>query len=1053
MKIKLKNFALYRKKEHLSFFLSVLVFSCVSTSYGLKPIMAVELNTTTHALQQQISGVITDANGQPIPGVNVIEKGTTNGAQTDFDGVYTLSVSTPNAVLVASFVGFKTKEIALSNETTLNITLEEDISQLDEVVVVGFGSQNSSKVATSVAQVTSEELGTETRPVTNLSSALVGALPGLNSSNSAGGAPGTNQSFSIRGASSLNPTAALVIIDNFEGTLEDINPQEIETATILKDAAAVAIYGARGANGVLLITTKKTKKSENISVTYNLSQSIQSSPKFADLMTAEEYVKFSNVADSGAFSDEVVALAESGFYPDTQWADELYRSSAAQQSHNLTIKGGSENIGVLMNTGYLDQDGLAIGEDNFKRLNLRLKIDADITDWLEVGTNALITNRVINATDITSGTNLIGSPFYPVTSVDGYYVNNDSGSINPIAAAQAGSYNRVSRDNLNIQAYAKIKPLKGLSLEQSISVLKNHTNQRLFNNTFEYINLDFQDADSYTNIASPNRSINPAESDARTFTLASTTSYTVTALTRLNYDFNINNTHNFKVLLGFQSKEYEGEGFGASRKGFALDTPVDLILGEENNTVSGEELGNYSYIENSATLSYFGRLNYDYKNRYIIEGSFRYDGSSYFAENNKYGFFPSVALAWNVKAESFMYNANWVDKLKVRTSYGITGDDNGVEGLTTQLVSYSAAGGYPIGSTTNSGYALGAYANPNLKWETAKILNFGLDVSLFKGKLQVNGDYFINNREDIIDTDSNTADEFGFGDVTANLYDVKSWGWELDLKHENNIGENFSYWVGGNLSYYDNEITDLAGFDSELVAVGQSISDRHGYVTDGYFSSEAEIASHADQTSVGGAYVGGFKYTDQLTIDSDGDGVFDTGDGVINIDDRVIIDNNTATNYRVGFNLGFNYKDLSVSARFYGAFDRNQYFNNALSHEPLLAPNSYAYHLDYWSPDNTDALLPVPVGSGNQNYTSTVSDFIKNNEFIKLQNITIGYNLKKALNIKQLKSVNINLSMENLGVIWTNSPVYKYGWDPEVVTGNFSYPLPLTTSLGLNITL
>ncbi len=1066
MEIKQKNPFFLTKNRVLILTMRVFIFLFLTSSFGAT--LNDNYKTPVAIIQESINGTILDTNGQPLPGVNILEKGTPNGTQTDFDGNFSITLSSSEAILVVSYIGYKTKEVAAKDQTSLTITLEEDVSALEEVVVVGFGTQNKQKVSAAITQVSSEDLGIEKRPVTNVASALIGSMPGLNSTNSEGGSPGTNPTFSIRGTGTTNDSEVLVIIDNFEGTLADVNPQEIESATILKDAAAVAIYGARGANGVLLITTKKTKKGERISVSYNYSNSIQSKGTLPDVTNAQEYVTLSNIAQPNAFSDEVVQLAESGFYPDTNWADAIYGGTAMQQSHNLSLRGGTENTGFLMSVGYLNQDGLAIGDDNFERLNLRLKIDVDVTDWLTVGTNTLITNRITNSVPISTGTNLLGSPFIPVTTEDGYWADSFAGVANPVALASSGSFTKTERDNLNLQLYARVTPLKGLSLEQSVSILKNNTSYRDWDNTYEYVTLDIEDIDSYTNPDSTNRTYVPAEDDARTLTLYSTTSHTITALTKLSYEFNINNDHNFSTLLGFQAIEYEGEGFAASRQGFALDDPVDLILGEENATVAlfetgNQELGNTSYFENTATLSYFGRLNYDYKGRYIIEGSFRYDGSSYFATNNRWGFFPSASVAWNMKSETFMKEANWIDRLKLRASYGLAGDDSGVGAKTIQLVDYDASGGYPIGNESNPGYTLGDYANPDLKWETSKIFNAGLDFSLWQGKFQISADYFINNREDILD-DAQVAEEFGFGggEVASNLYAVKSWGWELDFTHKNKIGKDFSYWVNANLSDYDNEITDLNGYDSVDFAVGQSINNRIGYETDNFFDSQDEIDSYAtadgtliDQSAVNGSYVGGFKFVDQLTSDSDGDGVMDTGDGVINSDDRVVIEENNATNYRFGFNLGFDYKKLSVSARFYGAFYRNQYWNSSTSaNQPFIGQNTFSYFNNYWREDNQDAFFPVYSGNGTQDYQSNVSHFIRDNEFIKMQNLTVGYDLTEAVSasFKGIKAVSLNLSFENLGVIWTNSPLYEYGWDPEVATGTYSYPLPFTTSVGLNIT-
>ncbi|SFD52611.1 TonB-linked outer membrane protein, SusC/RagA family [Algibacter lectus] len=1062
MKIKLKNFSFYRKKEHLSFFLSVLVFSCVSASYGLEPIKSVESKKTTNYLQQQVKGLITDVNGQPIPGVNIVEKGTTNGVQSDFDGGFFISPSNENAVLVFSFVGFLTKEIPIGNQTDITVILEEDISQLDEVVIVGFGSQKSSKVVSSIAQVTAEELKIDQRPVTSGYSALIGAVPGLVLSNN-NGSPGAVPNISIRGTSTLNDGTLLIIIDGFEGSLSDIDPQSIESVSVLKDASAVAVYGARGANGVLLVTTKRTNRDEKVAVSYNFSSSIQSKPDLPSTLNSLEYMEFQNTVEPGKWDDTALDLARSGFYPDTNWADELYENTALQQSHNLTLTGGSKNTGYLMSASYLTQDGLSLGDDKFERLNLRLKIDTDVTDWLTVGVNALISNRTDTSVITVTGSNVRGLPFFPVQSEDGLWVGNgSSANSNHVADAGSGSFDTTDLDRVNLQLFAQLKPVKGLTIEERVSIIKTNSLRRDWDNIYDIVTFDASDPDSYTNPDSANRTYINGLTQDRRLSLTSFTGKTIRSLTSATYDFE-KGKHAAKAFAAIQTETGEDEAFQAARTGFFFDNILSLSLGDIADADVGNSTGNAETRNgNETTLSYIGRLNYSFDDKYLIEAAFRADGSSYFLESNQWAYFPSVAVGWVASKENFLSNANFISLLKFRASIGQAGDDGGLGAVTQQLVNFSA-GGYPIGGTIGSSLNVATFVNPDLVWETSTITNIGVDASLFGGKFQFELDYFDNKRKDILSNIEGTAYEYGFGDAQGNPYDLQSWGWELNLTHKNKIGD-FGYRVSGNISSYDNKITRIQEDSTDPdFQVGLSANNRLGYVTDGFFDDANEVAANVssdgatliDQSGVGGSDVGDFKFVDQLTVDTDGDGTMDASDGIINGDDRIIIDSNSDTNFNFGFNLGFSYKNLSLSARFYGALDNNQYLNTTNASQPFLGDAvPFSYQTDVWSSTNTNALYPALTTTGPlQDWNLGVDHLIIDAEYIKLQNITLNYDFGQDIlsKISFIKSMNLYVSAENLGVIWTNSPLYDSGWDPELGVSAVQYPLPFTTAVGLNI--
>lgn len=996
--------------------------------------------------EKTITGTVKDAEGIALIGATVLAKGTSTGTTTDAEGRFSLRIPDDATVLIVSYIGYTSLEEEINNRSEINIILAESAADLDEIIVVGFGTQTSSKVVSAVAQVSGEELGLTQRPVTSVQSALIGSVPGLRGLN-ANGRPGSAPNFAIRGSSTLSGTNILVIIDGFEGSLSDLDPQTVEKVSILKDASAVAVYGARGANGVMLITTTQTQRNQRMSTSYSFNQTVQSPnslPQTPNSLAFMEYRNEASINEGGdpEFDQADLSRAASGFYPETSWPGELYNESAGQQSHNLSVSGGDGKTGYLLNANYLTQKGLVIGADNFNRLNLRLKVDTDITDWLSIGTNALITNIITNATPADGGNTLKGRPFFPVKTEDGFWVNKGgAGEANQIASAASGSNTKTVRDALNVQLYAQIKPFKGLVLEERVSFFRTNTNIRSFNNVYDFVTLDETDPDSYTNPDSPNRVYTFGIPDARSLTLNSQSNYTLRTLTTAKYELD-NGNHFGSLLLGFQSEEGLNEGFQTGRTGFILDNLVDLRLGQIGNQAIGGGIGNTSFRGgNATTLSYFGRTNYDYKGRYLAEFSFRVDGSSNFLADNRFAFFPAVALGWNLAQENFLVNSRAVDQLKLRVSYGKAGDDSGVGRRVVQLVNLDVTG-YPIGGAIQPSLSLGAPASQDLQWETSTTFNTGLDFSLWSGKIQGTFEYFNTQRDDILD-EVITPVEFGLGNVPANLYSVKSWGWELDLTYKNKVGA-FDYWVSGNITDYDNEITNLAGRENINLAVGQSVNDWLGYETDGFFDDQAELDAHSgvNQGNVGGSYIGGYKFIDQ------------DGDGAITADDRTILKDNSDANLLVGFNLGASYKGFSLSARFYGALDRDQWWNGNDANEPFLNDTApFSHLLNYWSPTNPNANFPLPLGVGINAWQPNISHLILDNEFIKLQNITLSYNFDQTIldKLKFIRGLSIIISVENIATLWTNSPAFDTGWDPELGVGSVDYPLPRSANFGVNV--
>ena len=1021
-----------------------------------------------------VSGTVSNELGDPLIGATVRAKDSNQGTLTNDEGKFTLEVPAEVTTLIISYIGYETQEVEIGGRTSIEVVLAASASTLDEVVVVGYGTQGKSLVSAAVTQINAEDLEIDRRPVTNVQSSLVGAVPGL-ILNSSTGRIGAGTEIKVRQASALQDRNALILIDGFEGSLDDVNPSDIASVSVLKDAAATAIFGARSANGVVLITTKNPGRNERVSLTYNGYFSIQDPAQTAELVNSTTFMEFSNEAalnealrNNPGTDPSTVTLpfdqadldrARSGFYPETQWVDELYSENAGQTSHNLTINGGGQRIGYLINLGFLDQNGLAIGSDNFERFTLRAKLDADITDWLTVGINAFNTNRNTNRVPATEGSNVRGRPFFPVQLEDGTYVDKGAagGEPNPVGRATSGSYDKSNRDALNLQLYAQVEPIQDLVIEGRLSYVNANTFQEIWNTPYEFAVLDLE-----LNPTGPNIPINAAD---RSLLFRSTREFGLNTLSTIRYTWDLNSVHNFNVLGGFQTQEGENVSHEGERFNFILSNLQNLSLGQQIT-----EFGNNSSRGgNRSTLSYFGRLAYDFKGKYLAEFNFRADASSNFGPNNKWGYFPAVSVGWNLGEESFIRDLGFVNVLKLRASWGQNGDDGSINAIENVLFDPSGAA---FGGNVVPTLALGDAINPDLKWETSEKINLALDMTLWNGKLGITAEYFEDQRSDII-TVLLTSVEGGLGGVLDNVYDAKSWGWEIALSHDNNLGK-FRYFANANLSYYDSEITNTEGVSplnnsaTNFQDIGLPIlGNWFGWETDGFFDNQSEIESHVtpdgtpiDQSSVVaqgddlGRYIGGYKYVDQLTVDTNGDGIPDAADGVINADDRVVLQTNSGDNYRIGFNVGMSYAGFSLAARFYGVLEGYEWWGTGSYLNPFTGDRSpFQYQTDTWRPDNPDAKFPAATASNIIPFEARVSDLIQDRSYIKLKNINLGYSFGRPFldKVKIISGLDLYVSIENLGVIWTNYPAFDTGWDPELGGGEFAYPFPRTTTFGATI--
>jgi TonB-linked SusC/RagA family outer membrane protein len=997
-----------------------------------------------------VSGKVTDAStGEPLPGVNISVKGTVIGVITDNEGNYLFKIPSQDVVLLFSFIGYETQEIELNGDTSLDVVLKENFASLEEVVVVGYGTQLKSKVTSSISTVNAEHMSD--RPITSVTEGLMASVPGLIISYGSG-RPGDDPSINIRGRSTIGKSSGvLVLIDGIEGSLANIDPNSIENVSVLKDAGAASIYGARAANGVMLITTKSGGKNKDVSVTYRANIGFEEAYKVPELVSGLDFMLMKNKAldNVGAlpeYGEEILNMVRSGQLEETDWTKELYGEAALQTNHSLLVSGGTQKSSFAISLGYLDQQGIVTGTDDYQRYNLRVRVDTDISNWLTIGTNTALTNRTQNFVPIETGRVLRAAPFYPVTLDDGTYVVGQGGdSSNPYLTTASGQYNLDDRDIMKTQLYAKIKLPKGFSFEEKVSFRSTNLKEKDWRNDIDYVTLNVGET-GYVDTTYVN-----ALPTSRTLRYEDSKSLRITTQSMLRYE-NTSENHFINGLLGFQTEENRSEGFQAGRIGFLNSSVHALGLGEAVDPgIDG--FGNNSSASGWSIASAFGRLNYDYKKKYIAEFSFRYDGSSRFANGHKWGFFPSASVGWNMGSENFIQNLEVIDLLKLRASWGQLGDAFKVGAYDfLQTVAQNSGYGWPEGQ--QPALVTGDAANPLITWETATIINGGIDASLWGGKLGIQTDYFINKRSDILGT-PDVPTEFGLGAPAQNVRDVKSWGWEVSLTHKNKIGD-FNYDIAVNISDQKNKLTSLGStfedIGNTVIMLDEPINARYGYRSDGLIADEAELAEYTSTYNLQGVVIPTIGSV-RLKDISGPDGI---PDNVISAEyDREIYDDNI-NHYRVGGRIKLAYKGLSLTAIINGVLDRQILFRGAQSEFTFSGGvgTPFAFNELAFDPDKPDRNAPIPILKPDLVNFDQSDYWLRDAAFIRMQNINLSYSFDRSLlkNFKIIKDLSVYTSIENAFLIWTNYFAYDSGWDPELGAGAVDYPLSRTVSFGLNVT-
>jgi len=987
-------------------------------------------------------GLVKDATGESVIGASVVVKGTTNGTITDFDGNFSLDGIKKGDVIVISYVGYQTQEIKW-NGSPLNVILKEDSKTLSEVVVVGYGTQKKANLSGSVAMVDSKEL--ENRPIQNVSSGLQGLMPGV-AITGTNGAPGQDAGkIRVRGIGTLNEAGPYILVDGIEtGTLSAVDPNDIESISVLKDAASAAIYGSKAANGVVLITTKRGKTGQT-KISYSGYLSFQNATNMIERMGSYEYASLLNQAleaegMSKRFNDTELQKFKDGndpLYPDTDWYDLAYKTGV-QHRHNVNINGGSENVKYMASLGYLNQTGILpnTGREQFNaRTNLDMKINKRLSARMNL---SFIKNDYSDASSAYYGgssdqiirqLNLI-APWIVARYDDGTWGTISDGS--PIAWLDSGM--KVNRDNYNFSGMAAVdyEIFDGLKLTLQGAYVNNLQNYNYFQKYIKY---------------NENKESDPSQLDER-FYKWNRTNYDAL----LNYNKNFGK-HNIKGLLGWHTEKYNYKYQKAVRKKFPNNELTDMNAGDASTQ------SNEGYTAELAMISWFARINYDFAGKYLLEANIRADASSRFAEGHRWGYFPSFSGAWRISEEAFMESAkdSWLSGLKIRASWGQLGNQDALSGSNNDyypaLNTYNLDSKYAFGGSLNSGYYQRKYRLETISWEKASTWGVGVDFTLFN-KLNGSLDYYNRKTTGII-MDVTVPKEFALDAYKDNVGSMRNSGIEINLSYNTKIGQ-VDFGIAGNFSYNKNEILDLGGGDpnkyldatdgySQRNKVGEAMNSYYIYRADGFFNSQEEADAYT--AKYGNPFGKTFKAGDLRYVDTN-------KDGKLTADDREYC-GSSDPKIIYGFNINAGWKGIDLSLMFNGAagvkrlFDGYEVYGNFSGD----AAHPATIWRDAWTPDNHDASMPRIFYDTNSasSSRSVQSDFwLQDTSYLRLKNLQLGYTLPKGwLNSVGVENIRIYYSVENL----LTFDKMKINIDPESTSQRLSsYPLLRTHAFGVNVT-
>lgn len=970
------------------------------------------------AQQITVQGVVKDQTGETVIGASVMEKGTTNGTITGIDGDFSLNMS-PNGTLVVSFVGYKTQEVQVKGQKQLQVVLSEDAEMLDEVVVIGYGTMKKSDLTGAVSSIGNKDI--KDSPVSNLGQAIQGKISGVQIVDA--GKPGDNVSIKIRGLGSINNCDPLVVIDGVPTDLglSSLNMADVERLDVLKDASATAIYGSRGANGVVMITTKRgTEGKGKLAVSANYS--FQNATNVPSLLNAAQYAELSNdmMVNSGRNPNpEWANPSELG--AGTDWMDELLRTGV-MQNYTVSYSGGNEKSHYYVSGGFLDQSGI-VKSVNYRRFTFQSNSDAQVLKWLKFSNNITFSTDTKKSGSYNIGDALKALPIYPVKNEDGSWSGPDGNSEwygstrNPIGPTEL---NKSQTDGYNF--------LANLTAELTF------TKWLKFKSTFGY-DAKFWFIDNFT----PKYNWKPTPTEETSRYKSDNKSFTYLWDNYFLFDHTFAEKHRVGLMAGMSAQWNTNDYLNAQKNVFMFDNVHEMDNGEEMYAIGGNET-------EWALLSYMARVNYSYEDRYLLTATIRRDGSSRFGKKHRWGTFPSVSVAWRASQEKWFPKNDYINDLKVRAGYGVTGSQASV-GNYSYLASYNTSV-YPFGISSGNQTALvsSTLANPYIHWEEVAQTNIGFDASLFNSRVMFSFDAYLKETRDML-VKASIPITSGFEDTTTtytNAGKVRNQGIEMSL-HTINLTGELGWETNLTATYNKNKIKDLNSdvpyYINQInnsyvtmLAKDYPINVFYGYVTDGIFQNQSEVNTHAVQP---GAEPGDIRFRDL------------NNDGVINDSDRTVIGNPNPS-WLFSMNNSLSYKGFELSVFLQGIAGNKIYNANNIDNTGMAAAyNQTTDVLKRWQGEGTSNSMPRAV-FGDPNQNTRVSDrFVENGSYLRLKNITLSYTFPKQwLQKAQIENARLSLSCENVATITGYS-----GFDPEVGINGIDqnrYPISRTFSLGLN---
>lgn len=1070
-----------QKRKNISSFPSK-VLLCTSLALASVGAMATPSDTpnvpksaSTTLLAQTgktIKGLVSDKN-EPIIGANVIVKGTTNGTITNLDGQFSLTNVPDNATLLISFIGYLPQEVKVGNLRDFQIVLKEDNQTLDEVVVVGYGSQKKVNLTGSVGQVDSKVL--ESRPITSSSSALQGTIPNLQVTPSSG-EPGSEATLNVRGTTSINGGSPLVLVDGVEMNLDMVNPNDIANVTVLKDAAAAAIYGVRAAYGVVLVTTKSAGTDMRTTVSYSGNVAFSKPTILPEMVsTSWEHAEFVNKAMTNAgldlvFNPEVITKMKAysadsqnnpeyevingimNYYGYSNWVDLMLKKLTPSHRHNINISGGNEKTKFFSSVGYVNQAGVyKVGEDSFQRLNTRLTVDNQTTTWMKLGAKVLynyttadkphkykddVWQQMVFSSPTRMATPWMGDARYPeLDQYAGKYFDDQ----NPISLLDQGGRDNNKTHDVWLTGSADFTFTKHWKARVDFTYNLNYQHNSAHRKAVNMITSAFLPTEGNTN------------NNDYEWTNKNKDYYSFNAYTE--YEHTFAEKHYLKAMLGFNQELTKYNVITATRQNLISQTLPSLGLGTGQQTVSED---GYEW----ALRGGFFRLNYIYNDRYLFEVNGRYDGTSRFPSDNRFVFLPSFSGAWRISEEPFMQSTrSWLDNLKVRASYGILGNQL----LTTKdwtgntkyypyipFMSSGTAGNWLFNNNEKSLYINPAgLVSSDLTWEKASTFNLGIDFTLLNQKLDMSFDWYQRTTSDML-VKIDYPEVLGTTAPPSNQAELRTRGWEFVIKWKDRIGKDFTYDLGFILSDSQAEITKYENKNNTLSThyAGKKVGEIWGYETEGFFQTEEDVKNHADQSKLGSNW----KPGDIMYKDINGDKKINEGDNTLdNYGDLKVIGNETPR-YQYGITANMTYKDFYLNIFFQGVGKRD-YWPSA---QPFWPVSTQYYNTqtwfttDSWSEDNRDAYFARPIARDTKNQQKQTK-YLQDASYCRLKNLSVGYNLPQQwLKNIYVSRATVYVSGENL---FEFSKI-KGAYDPESAgkDGAMMYPFQRTYSIGVNVT-